>query len=104
MDHRPRSSKDTGTGVARDLGPLSLDSPVVDDFKEGTNLVLLHKLELGGIHNGEQDGALVVGFKVEVRRVHINGVQIQVGPALRTTVHESHGSIGMWIVNLLSLL
>lgn len=88
-------AKETVTGVALDLGPLPLDSPVVDGFEEGAKLVLLLELELGGVRDGEGDGALVAGFDVEVRRVRINGVQIQVGAAVRTAVHGSHGFVGV---------
>ncbi|KAG4988045.1 hypothetical protein JHK84_030615 [Glycine max] len=87
-------AKETVTGVALDLGPLPLDSPVVDGFEEGAKLVLLLELELGGVRDGEGDGALVAGFEVEVWRVGMSGVKIQVGSALRTAVHGGHGSVG----------
>lgn len=60
------------TVIALDLGPLPLDSPVVDRLEERPDLVLLLEPELGGVaHGGERQRSFVAGLEVEVRRVQI---------------------------------
>lgn len=43
-------TNETVTAIALDLSSLPLDSPVVEGLEEGTDLVLLLELELGGVH------------------------------------------------------
>jgi len=86
-------AKERGAVAALDLGPLPLNSPVVDGFEEGANLVLLLELELGCVYGGEGgegDGVLVSGLKVEVRGEGVDGVEIQVGAARRAGVRRGH--------------
>lgn len=83
-------AKERGAGVALDLGSLPLNSPVVDGFEEGADLVLLLELELGSVYGGERDGVLVSGLKVEVRGEGVGGVKIEVGAARRAGVLRGH--------------
>jgi len=83
-------AKERGAVAALDLGPLPLNSPVVDGFEEGANLVLLLELELGCVYGGEGDGVLVSGLKVEVRGEGVGGVEIEVGAARRAGVRRGH--------------
>jgi len=83
-------AKERGAGVALDLGPLPLNSPVVDGFEEGAYLVLLLELELGRVYGGERDGVLVSGLKVEIRWEGIGGVEIEVGAASGAGIHRGH--------------
>lgn len=81
----------TPTATALDLGPLPLDSPVVDGLEEGPDLVLLLEPEVGGIDPREGKRALVPGLEVELRREEMGRAEIEIGPALRAAVDRSHG-------------
>jgi len=83
-------AKERGAGVAFDLGPLPLNSPVVEGFEEGTDLVLLLELEIGCVYGGEGEGVLVSGLKVEVRGEGVGGVEIEVGAANLAGVRRGH--------------
>lgn len=72
-------------GVALDAGALPLDAPIVDGLEEGADLVLLGESELGVVHPGEGERALVPGLEVGVRREEVGGAQIQVRSALRAS-------------------
>lgn len=67
---------------AEDLGALALDAPVVDGLEEGHDLVLLLETNLGGVHRGEGERALVPGLEVEVGREEGSCLEVEVGSAL----------------------
>lgn len=61
------------TAIAYNLGPLSLNSPVIKSLKERSDLVLLLEPELGGVDRREGERAFVPCLEVEIRRVETSG-------------------------------
>lgn len=83
-------AKQRGTAVTLDLGPLALDSPVIEALEERPDLVFWLESELGGVHRGEGGAAFVAGLEVEIGGKQMRRVQIQIRSAFRTAVDGSH--------------
>lgn len=78
------------TTIAFNLGPVSLNSPVVSSFKKGSHLVLFLETELGVVDQSERECALVARLEEEVSRIEMGGLQVQIAPAVAATVDRSH--------------
>lgn len=78
------------TGIALELGPFALDSPIVEGLEEWSELVLFLEPELGGVDEGKGKGALVSGLEIEIRREEMSGIQIQICSAFCTGIDGSH--------------
>lgn len=76
--------------VADDLGPGPVYAPVIERLEERSDFVLLLESELGGVHGGEGEGALVACLEVEVGREEMEGVEVEVRAALLAAVYRSH--------------
>lgn len=79
-------ANETATAIALDLGPLPLDSPVIQGLEKGPDLVLFLESELSGVDACEGEGAFVAGVEVEVRWEEVGGVEVEVGSAFPTAV------------------
>ena len=87
---------EAGTAVALDLGPLPLNSPVINSLEKGPDLVLFLESELSGVDGREGEGAFVTSVEDEVRGEEVVAVEVKVGAAFPAAVYCSHrqGLIG----------
>lgn len=78
------------TGGALELGPFTLDSPIVESLEEWTELVLFLETELGGVDEWKRKGSLVSGLEIEIRREEMTGIEIEICSAFWTGIDGSH--------------
>jgi len=79
-------TKVAATAIAVDLGPLPLNTPVIEGFEKGHDLVFFLEIEFGSVDGGEGQGVLVAGLEVEVRWEELGGVEVEVCPAFAAVV------------------
>lgn len=72
---------------ARNFGPIAVNAPVVKGFEEGSNLILLFKLESIAVDPEKGEGVFVTGFEVDAWRVEALAAQVKVSSTLLATVH-----------------
>ncbi|KAK4778095.1 hypothetical protein SAY87_018282 [Trapa incisa] len=83
---------ETAAGVADNLRPLPLDSPIVECLEERPDLVLLLESELGGVDGREGEGSLVPRLEVDFSWEEVVRAEVQVHPALLAAIDRGSHS------------